>query len=328
MRQWWACVFSKHILEHLGIGLNVLFSLFLVFHLVSCHTLPRLNKEYGKEIPTETRSPVLTATPQPTVWSSPTPTVEATEEATPQPTKTPAAKVFTITIVYDNYLYKKGLETDWGFSALVEYGEEKILFDTGASGSILLSNMRKLDIDPKRINKVVLSHIHGDHIGGLQALLNSGARPTVYLLPSFSASYKAELRKTVKVVEVKAGQKLSERVYTTGALPGPPPEQALVLDTTHGLVVITGCAHPGVVTMVETAKRHFHESPYLVLGGFHLFNKSEAYIQGVINEFHRLGVTYAAPCHCSGMKTRAMFAKDYGNKYVEVGVGKVIEIKP
>lgn len=328
VRRGCACIFSKTILKHLKINLTVLFSLFLVFHLVSCHTLPHLNKDYGKGIATEPRSPELTETPPPTVWSSPTPTMEATEETISQPTKTPAAKVFTITIVYDNYLSKKGLETDWGFSALIEYGEQKILFDTGASGSILLSNMRKLGINPKGINKVVLSHAHGDHIGGLQALLNSGARPTVYLLPSFSASYKAELRKTVKVVEVKAGQKLSERVYTTGALPGPPPEQALVLDTTRDLVVITGCAHPGIVTMVEWAKRHFHESPYLVLGGFHLFNKSEAYIGGVINEFHRLGVTYAAPCHCSGMKTRSMFAKDYGKKYLEVGVGKVIEIEP
>jgi 7,8-dihydropterin-6-yl-methyl-4-(beta-D-ribofuranosyl)aminobenzene 5'-phosphate synthase len=250
------------------------------------------------------------------------------EEETPQATKTPAAKAFTITIVYDNYPYRKGLETDWGFAALVEYGEQKILFDTGASGSILLSNMRKLNIDPKGITKVVLSHAHGDHIGGLTALLNKGARPTVYLLPSFSASYKARLRETVKVVDVKAGQKLSERVYTTGSLPGPPPEQALVLDTTHDLVVITGCAHPGVVTMVEWAKRHFHESPYLVLGGFHLFNMDEMYIQNVLGEFHRLGVTYAAPCHCSGMKTRAMFAEDYGKKYLEVGVGKVIEIQP
>lgn len=320
--------YARHPVRPLTVSLSVLLVLFVLVTPVSCDTLPRLSKEYAKEEPTKTPSPALTASPQPTIWPSPTPTFETAEADEPHPTASPVSKIFKITIVYDNYPYVEGLETDWGFAALVEYGEQKILFDTGTSGSILLSNLRKLDINPKKVDKVVLSHAHGDHIGGLQALLDGGARPTVYLPPSFSASYTAQLRKRVKVVEVRPGQKLSERVYTTGELPGPPPEQALVLDTTRGLVVITGCAHPGVVTMVEWAKRHFHESPALVLGGFHLFNKGEVYIQGVIHEFRRLDVGRVAPCHCSGMKTRAMFAKEYGDKYVEVGVGRVIEIQP
>lgn len=306
------------------------FSFFMILCLLltaSCTSLSGQNKGYGKTEPTTSVTPIPTETVQPTKNPSLTPMEGEMRAKTPVEQNTNQPPGFKIKILYDNYPHRKGLKTDWGFAALVEYKEEKILFDTGASGSLLLTNMKEMGIDPQDLDKVVLSHAHGDHIGGLQAILNSGGRPVVYLLPSFSASYKAGLRKTVKVVEVKPEQKLFERIYTTGEIHGPPPEQALILDTTHGLVVITGCAHPGVVTVVSWAKNHFREIPTLILGGFHLFNKSEAHVQWVLDEFQRLGVERVGPCHCSGVRTREMFAQEYGGRYLEVGAGRVIEIE-
>ena len=78
-----------------------------------------------------------------------------------------------LTIIYDNEVYKKdiGLKSDWGFSCIIETEDETILFDTGARGKILLSNMEKLDINPKEINTIVISHEHWDHNGGLKTLV-------------------------------------------------------------------------------------------------------------------------------------------------------------
>ena len=75
-----------------------------------------------------------------------------------------------LTILYDNEAWNKNLKSDWGFSCLIETPGKNILFDTGASGKILLSNMRKLSIDPSIVDAVFISHRHWDHTGGISAL--------------------------------------------------------------------------------------------------------------------------------------------------------------
>jgi len=261
-----------------------------------------------------------TSTAQPTLAPSDTP------EPTPQPTET-KVEMITITIVFDNYPYKKGLKTAWGFSAFVTYKDQNVLFDTGASGSMLLENMSKMNINPVEVQNVVLSHDHFDHTAGLQSLLFAGADPKVYLPPSFSSSLKNQFSKQAEVIEVVPGQKIAERLYSLGELQGSPPEQALVIDTPQGLVVITGCAHPGVEKMVLAAKRQFHEQIYLVMGGFHLGNASSNEVKKIIDEFKRIGVVHVAPCHCTGDQAINQFKEAFGDNFISVGVGAVIEIE-
>ena len=74
-------------------------------------------------------------------------------------------------VVYDNYLTQAGLRTAHGFACVVRAGDRAVLFDTGGSGEILLENMDALGIDLVEIHAVVLSHMHWDHIGGLDAVL-------------------------------------------------------------------------------------------------------------------------------------------------------------
>ncbi len=233
----------------------------------------------------------------------------------------------TITVIFDNNTFDPRLKTAWGFSALVEYGRHTLLFDTGGDGRILRENMRILGIDPTRIESVVLSHAHGDHTGGLAAVLESASHPVVYLLPSFAEAYKEDTGRKAKVVEVSRGLMITEGLYTTGEIAGGIPEQALIVHTPEGLIVITGCAHPGIVDIVELA-RGIIESPIsLVLGGFHLSSKSNSEIEAILNDFQGLEVSQVAPCHCTGELAIRMFAERYGDNFIQVGVGSVIQVE-
>lgn len=238
----------------------------------------------------------------------------------------PLTEPLTITVVYDNNNFNQRLKTAWGFSALVEYYDHTLLFDTGGDGPTLIENMRVLGIEPRQIESVVLSHAHGDHTGGLNALLEFGAHPIVYLPPSFSASYKNQVRKTTKVIEVTPGLPIAEGIYTTGEMGRSISEQALIIQTDRGLVIITGCAHPGIVEIVEQARQMFDERVLLVLGGFHLGSKSQAEIDAILKDFRRLEVEQVAPCHCTGERAIAMFAAEYGEDFIQAGVGRVFRL--
>jgi len=235
-----------------------------------------------------------------------------------------ATESLTITIVYDNNAYDERLKSAWGFSALVEYRNHILLFDTGGDGPTLMKNMRILGIDPTQIESVVLSHAHGDHTGGLGALLEAGARPVVYLPQSFSASFKRQVEQFTSVVEVLPGQSIAEGLFTTGEMGRSIPEQALVIRTEQGLVIVTGCAHPGIVAIVEQAREMFAEPVRLVLGGFHLGSKSIAEIDAILRDFRRLGVEQVAPCHCTGERAISMFAAEYRDDFIQAGVGKLV----
>jgi 7,8-dihydropterin-6-yl-methyl-4-(beta-D-ribofuranosyl)aminobenzene 5'-phosphate synthase len=284
--------------------------------MAACSSTPaRSDNPLIKAEPTRTAT-----TPPSTVTPSPQPSATMTEEPLP-------AEMIRITIVYDNYPYKAGLGTAWGFSAFITLKEGNILFDSGGSGSLLLSNLKALKISPQEIQNVLLSHEHDDHTGGVQSLLNVGEDPYLYIPPSFSSSFKTRFRGQTQLVEVKPGMEIVEGMYSTGEIAGPPPEQGLVIETAEGLVVITGCAHPGVDAMVRQAKNLFEKEIYLVLGGFHLGNATDARVNQIIQEFQRLGVKHVAPCHCTGDRAIGMFRNAYGEDFIRVGVGAVITLE-
>jgi 7,8-dihydropterin-6-yl-methyl-4-(beta-D-ribofuranosyl)aminobenzene 5'-phosphate synthase len=247
---------------------------------------------------------------------------ESAEEVTKTPM--PDTQSLTITIVYDNNAYDQRLKSAWGFSALVEYRDHTLLFDTGGDGPTLIENMRILGIDPTQIESVVLSHAHEDHTGGLSALLEYGARPIVYLLPSFSTAFKNQVVRITEMIEVTPGLSIAPGVFTSGEMGNSVPEQALVIQTEPGLVLVTGCAHPGIIEIVEQVQEMFDRPVWLVLGGFHLGGKSKAEVDSILKGFRRLGVEQVAPCHCTGERAVAMFAAEYGEDFIQAGVGRVI----
>lgn len=237
-------------------------------------------------------------------------------------------KISIITI-YDNYLSVRQagkantnphLKTGWGFSCLIHCSlmrdkdksnkEKNILFDTGADSETLLSNMKKLTISPEQIDTVFLSHNHYDHTGGLEGFLTANKKRVKIIKPT--AFYKPT--------------KISDETYSTGALGDWIKEQSLFIKTKKGLVIITGCSHPGIIKIIKTVKNFINEKVYLVLGGFHLAGASDFELKSIIDNFRKLDVQKVAPCHCSGDNCRELFRQEYKDDFIENGVGEIIEI--
>ena len=230
-------------------------------------------------------------------------------------------------VVFNNVPYKAGLETGWGFSCLIEGLDKTVLFDTGGNGDILLSNMQQLGLDAKAVDAVVLSHLHRDHTGGLGAFLAHNSDVTVYMPESFSASFQREAMLLGATIETVSGpRQLIHSVHSTGEMGWTVKEQALIVDTLEGLIVITGCAHPNVTDMTERAQAHLGKNIYLLMGGFHLGDSSDAEIRMIIKRLKALGVKKVAPSHCTGDKAIALFREAWGDDFVEGGLGAIIEL--
>lgn len=216
----------------------------------------------------------------------------------------------TLITLYDTYEFDPKLRTGFGFSCFVHAHGKKILFDTGSEAETLLYNMEQLGIDSKEINTIMLSHAHWDHTGGLSGFLKANNRARVIKPTAFSKSTE-----------------IYTYIYSTGYLGGllGIKEQGLAIKSSKGLVVITGCSHPGIIEIIKRA-REIDESIYLVLGGFHLGGASDSELRDIIKNFRELGVEKVAPCHCSGDRTRQLFKEEYKDDFIENGVGNIIEI--
>lgn len=209
-----------------------------------------------------------------------------------------------ITIIYDNTSIRKDLRPDWGFSAVVETKDRKILFDTGASGTILHSNMQKLGINPREIQDVFISHNHFDHIGGLSSFIEQNNNVKLWIPPSFRG-----VKSIKEIVKMKDPGKLYEGIYSTGELEGI--EQSLCIKTEKGIMIIAGCSHPKMEYILQVASQF--DRIYGILGGLH-GNRPESL----------KGLDFICPTHCSQYKSEIKAL--YPEIYVEGGVGRIIEV--
>jgi len=233
----------------------------------------------------------------------------------------------TLTVTYNNMTFDNRLRTGWGFSCLVEGTEQTILFDTGGDARTLFGNMSLMGIDPSSVNIVFLSHIHGDHTGGLEGVLRKNPHITVYVPESFPISFQQAIASYgAKAHAVGNPIRLFDSVYSGGEMGQSIKEQALVVETSSGLVIITGCAHPGIVDMVREAKARFKNDIHLVMGGFHLSGMSGLQIGEIITALEQLGVKKVAPSHCTGERAMVLFQQAWGEDFLEGGAGAVIEV--
>lgn len=229
-----------------------------------------------------------------------------------------------ITVVYDNVIYDSTLTADWGFGCVIRTEKDTVLFDTGSNGKVLLANMQKLAIDPATIQSVVISHNHWDHQGGLMEFLAVNARVNVFIPNASSSDLEQEIKSAgAQAIRVDSFRPIGKAIYLSGELKENVPEQSLVVRSGNGLVLITGCAHPGIVHIIEQVRALFAlDSIYLVMGGFHLKNESSQSLISIVDRIQQGGVQRIAPSHCTGEPAIAIFQQRFGDDFIRSGVGR------
>jgi 7,8-dihydropterin-6-yl-methyl-4-(beta-D-ribofuranosyl)aminobenzene 5'-phosphate synthase len=281
---------------------------------------------------------------------------------TTEPTVTAAQRPARITVLYDAFGKDATMSKDWGYGALVEINGKRILFDTGDDPGILAQNVKARHVDLKRLDFVVLSHRHSDHIGGLSYLLSVNPRVKIYApkenfgifgsdLPSKfyrkDESLRPEMRyyggqppEIMKFGSAFPGANIELIDKTTEVAPGITlialvsdapgtrelKELSLAVDTPHGLVLVVGCSHPGIEAIVAEAAKinpHIH----FIAGGFHLVVAQDAAIETAVTALHdTYQVDYIAPGHCTGEPTFAALQKAFGDRYLYAGLGSTLTL--
>ena len=231
-------------------------------------------------------------------------------------------------VLYDNRAIE-GFRADWGFSLLIELDEESILFDTGAKPEVLKHNMEAADVDPASIDRIFISHNHWDHVGGLPYILQSNREFELYIPETDCFKVEEELPESVVCVPVSAPTYISERALSTGVMPTgmeePAEEQALILFSEMGPVLITGCSHPGIVDIARKAVSLTGEELFLTIGGFHLYRATDEEIREVSEELKKF-TRFVAPCHCTGERGIEIFRETWKDRFVEAVAGVEIPL--
>ena len=267
-----------------------------------------------------------------------------------------------VTILYDAFGNRAGLTRDWGFAALVEYGGRRILFDTGDNADIFAANVRALGIDLSRLDFAVISHRHGDHIAGIQYLLSVNPGIAIYapterfgvfgsslpgsflspdtLLPdslryfdghpparlSFGSAWpSAHFQLVDSTIQLVPGVSV---ILTVSDRPGTLElrELSLAISTPRGLVLLVGCSHPGIETILE-ASLPIGGHVFQLIGGLHLVSTPDSAIARIATALHdRWRIDRMSPGHCTGEAAFAELRRVFGASYLYAGLGTVLEL--
>lgn len=265
-----------------------------------------------------------------------------------------------ITVLYDAFGKDSAMQKDWGYAALVEYGGKRILFDTGNNPDVLAHNAKTKGIDLSKLDFVVMSHRHGDHMGGLTYLLKVNPTVKIYAPKEAFGVYGGDLpgtfyRKDASLPQdqryydgtppevmrfgsawpgadfqlVDKNIEIAPDIYLIALVSDKPGtlemrELSLAISTPDGLVIVVGCSHSGIDKIVESASA-INPRIHFIAGGFHLVVAPDAEIERIVTALHdRLNVEYIAPGHCTGEPAFTALRKAFGDHYIYAGLGTTL----
>ncbi len=280
----------------------------------------------------------------------------------PTPTATAAAPA-RITVLYDAFGKDATMTKDWGYAALVEINGKRILFDTGDDPAIFAKNVKAKGIDLTKLDFVVLSHRHGDHVSGVSHLLSENPKVKIYApkdglggifgsdvpskfyrkdeaLPAEKRYYGGTPPEIIKLGSVFSAANIQLIDKTTEVAPGITlialvsdtpgtkelKELSLAINTPDGIVLVVGCSHPGIETIVAEAAK-INQHIHFIAGGFHLVAAQDTAIEKVAASMHdTYKVDYIAPGHCTGEPTFAAMQRMFGDRYLYAGLGTTLGV--
>lgn len=232
-----------------------------------------------------------------------------------------------ILILFNNCYSGEKLQPGFGFSAWIRFGERVLVFDTGSDARTLTENISMLGLDTDEVTDIFISHNHWDHVYGLAGL----ARLLEYVVKAFVPASAAEsIQQQVpglKVAGVGGFTRLYPGIWSTGEMDTiyrdrPLSEQALVLESSEGLIIVTGCTHPGLERLVTLVREHFPgKNIRLLAGGFHLGGKTASEMEEISGFLKEAGVKSVAPSHCTGDQALKYFRKEWGSHFVQLFLG-------
>jgi len=197
----------------------------------------------------------------------------------------------------------------------------------GGEASIILENLQRVDVNLAELDAVIISHNHWDHVYGLPGVMSGSRTGASVFVPAAAADGVRQQFPRATVVAVQEPREVAPGAWLTGPMDtdfmgASLSEQALVLEHPDGLHIVAGCSHPGIVALVERAKKMFPEEPIaLVAGGFHLRSTGEEEVRRVANDLKRLGVRRIGPSHCTGDAAERVFRELWGEAFVDLGLG-------
>ena len=237
-----------------------------------------------------------------------------------------SSQSLTITYLYDNTTTSSSTKPDWGFSCLMQGSGNNVLFDTGAKPDILRANIAALHVDASRINAVVFSHEHADHTGGVEALGERSGLPTFFPAAFGEATRAAFIRQGLRLMPVSKATAVLPGIATSDEMGTQIREEALVAEIPDGLVVVVGCAHPGIIPMLKQISASRKRPIHMVLGGFHLLQTPTDEVKDIVSQFKGMGIAYAGPTHCTGDGAIELFRAAYGAHFISGGVGTIVRV--
>lgn len=215
------------------------------------------------------------------------------------------------------------MKPGWGFSALVEVSGRRILFDAGPRSPI--PALKALNIPLETIREAALSHFHPDHYGGLADFLASSPGVALYVPSPVPPDLKAQWGVLADLREVKGPVDLGNGLWLTGPLGSKLPEMALLVDTQAGLVMVVGCAHPGIEELARRAEEITGKAPSVILGGLHIMGLKPHKVRQIIARLREMGVERLIGCHCTGKEALRVAREELGNEALSGGIGKTFD---
>jgi 7,8-dihydropterin-6-yl-methyl-4-(beta-D-ribofuranosyl)aminobenzene 5'-phosphate synthase len=232
-----------------------------------------------------------------------------------------------ITMIYNNIGKCEGLENEWGLAAWIESPDGITLFDTGGRSRTLQKNMEQLHLDPAKVERIIISHDHWDHKGGLAYILEHIDPKTPIYVPHLDIKSFEKEFPTGNFKAVEGAQKITKHLWSTGTMSttyklNALNEHALVILNGKSMMLLTGCSHPGIVKMSKQAIHQHPEQTFeLVTGGFHLMRETNELITQVSTDLKNLGIKKAAPSHCTGDNGIEIFRNNWKEDFININLG-------